>query len=42
MAEHHGAFGDDTFGRWAEKIARFFGTPQYIIGRFHAALTPRA
>lgn len=32
-AEHHGAFGQDTFGRVAEKIARFFGTPQYIIGQ---------
>lgn len=31
--ERHGAFGQDTFGRVAEKIARFFGTPQYIIGQ---------
>ena len=31
--EHHGAFGEDTFGRMAEKTARFFGTPQYIIGQ---------
>jgi uncharacterized membrane protein len=30
---HHGAFGEDTFGRFAEKTARFFGTPQYIIGQ---------
>jgi len=30
---HHGAFGEDTFGRVSEKIARFFGTPQYIIGQ---------
>ena len=30
---HHGAFGQDLFGRWAERIARFFGTPQYIIGQ---------
>ena len=30
---HHGAFGDDTFGRFAEKTARFFGTPRYIIGQ---------
>ena len=29
----HGAFGDDTFGRFAEKTARLFGTPQYIIGQ---------
>jgi uncharacterized membrane protein len=28
-----GAFGQDTFGRVSEKIARFFGTPQYIIGQ---------
>ena len=33
MAEHHGAFGDDEFGRRAEKLARFFGTPQYILGQ---------
>ena len=31
--EHHGAFGQDAFGRWAEKTARFFGTPQYIVGQ---------
>jgi uncharacterized membrane protein len=31
--EHHGAFGQDAFGRWAEKAARFFGTPQYIVGQ---------
>lgn len=30
---HHGAFGSDTFGRIAERIARFFGTPQYIVGQ---------
>jgi uncharacterized membrane protein len=29
----HGAFGQDAFGRRAEKIARFFGTPQYILGQ---------
>lgn len=33
MPNHHGAFGDDTFGRFAEKTARFFGTPRYIIGQ---------
>jgi len=27
------AFGDDAFGRRAERAARFFGTPQYIIGQ---------
>jgi uncharacterized membrane protein len=31
--ERHTAFGEDTFGRAAEKTARFFGTPQYIIGQ---------
>ena len=31
--EHHGAFGEDAFGRRAEQIARFFGTPQYILGQ---------
>jgi uncharacterized membrane protein len=30
---HHGAFGDDAFGRFAEKTARFFGTPRYIVGQ---------
>jgi len=29
----HGAFGNDAFGRIAEKAARFFGTPQYILGQ---------
>jgi len=32
-AEHHSAFGQDPFGRAAENTARFFGTPQYIIGQ---------
>ena len=31
--EHHGTFGPDVFGRGAEHAARFFGTPQYIIGQ---------
>ena len=31
--EHHGAFGQDAFGRSAEKVARFLGTPQYIVGQ---------
>src|SRR5436309_14004342 len=31
--EHHGAFGEDAFGRRAEKIARFLGTPNYIFGQ---------
>jgi len=30
---NHSAFGDDPFGRFAEKTARFFGTPRYIIGQ---------
>jgi uncharacterized membrane protein len=29
----HSAFGDDAFGRVAEKTARFFGTPRYILGQ---------
>jgi uncharacterized membrane protein len=36
LAQHEhlrGAFGNDTFGRGAEKAARFFGTPQYILGQ---------
>jgi uncharacterized membrane protein len=28
-----GTFGDDTFGRFAERAARFLGTPRYIIGQ---------
>jgi uncharacterized membrane protein len=32
--EHlRGAFGNDGFGRVAERCARFFGTPQYILGQ---------
>src|SRR5919201_5600336 len=31
--EHHGTFGEDAFGRGAEHGARFFGTPQYIVGQ---------
>ena len=31
--EHHSPFGHDPFGRAAERAARFFGTPQYIIGQ---------
>jgi uncharacterized membrane protein len=27
------AFGEDDFGRRAEKAARFFGTPKYILGQ---------
>jgi len=32
-AHVHGAFGQDSFGRGAERAARFFGTPQYILGQ---------
>jgi uncharacterized membrane protein len=32
-ATRHGAFGQDRFGRAAERAARFFGTPQYIVGQ---------
>ena len=31
--QHHGTFGPDEFGRRAEQAARFFGTPQYILGQ---------
>ena len=31
--EVHAPFGADRFGTIAERIARFFGTPQYIIGQ---------
>jgi uncharacterized membrane protein len=29
----HGAFGNDRFGILAERFARFFGTPRFIIGQ---------
>ncbi len=29
----HGPFGADRFGAASEKVARFFGTPLYIIGQ---------
>jgi uncharacterized membrane protein len=28
-----GTFGDDAFGRNAERVARFFGTPRYLIAQ---------
>ena len=31
--QHHGTSAQDTFGRGAEHAARFFGTPQYILGQ---------
>lgn len=34
MREHlHGPFGNDRFGQVAERFARFFGTPQFILGQ---------
>ena len=36
--ELHGAFGNDAFGRLAESAARFFGTPQYIVGQTVAVI----
>jgi uncharacterized membrane protein len=30
---HHGAFGNDRFGIVAERFARFFGTPRFIVGQ---------
>ncbi len=30
---HHGAFGNDRFGILAERFARFFGTPRFIVGQ---------
>jgi uncharacterized membrane protein len=32
-ADLHGAFGTDRFGSVAEKVARSFGTPQYIVSQ---------
>jgi uncharacterized membrane protein len=29
----HPAFGPDRFGQRAERLARFFGTPKYILGQ---------
>jgi uncharacterized membrane protein len=34
MVEHvHSPFGNDRFGRLAERFARFFGTPRFIIAQ---------
>ncbi len=30
---HHGTFGNDRFGILAERFARAFGTPRFIIGQ---------
>ena len=35
---HRGAFGDDPFGKQAERIARFFGTPRYILAQTVAVI----
>src|SRR5271154_2973238 len=32
-ADHHSPFGGDTFGVQAERFARFFGTPTFILGQ---------
>lgn len=29
----HGPFGEGDFGRLAERFARFFGTPKFIVGQ---------
>lgn len=31
--EHGGTFGSGGFGAFGERIARFFGTPQYLIAQ---------
>jgi uncharacterized membrane protein len=34
MSDHaHSPFGTDRFGRAAERFARFFGTPKFILGQ---------
>ena len=33
LASHAGAFGSDRFGVAAERFARFFGTPRFILGQ---------
>ena len=32
-SDHHSPFGGDRFGILAERFARFFGTPNFIIGQ---------
>ena len=32
-AQHGATFGGDAFGQFAERAARVFGTPQYIVGQ---------
>jgi uncharacterized membrane protein len=31
--DHHSPFGSDKFGTEAERFARFFGTPTFIVGQ---------
>jgi uncharacterized membrane protein len=33
LGTHSGPFGNDRFGLLAERFARFFGTPQFIIAQ---------
>jgi uncharacterized membrane protein len=34
MSDHaHSPFGSDRFGQSAERFARFFGTPRFIVGQ---------
>jgi uncharacterized membrane protein len=34
MSDHaHSPFGSDRFGGAAERFARFFGTPRFILGQ---------
>lgn len=34
MSDHaHSPFDSDRFGRAAERFARFFGTPKFILGQ---------
>jgi uncharacterized membrane protein len=37
-ADMHGAFGADRFGVLAERLARFFGTPKYILSQTFVVL----
>ena len=30
---YHAPFGSDPFGQQAERLARFFGTPRYLLGQ---------
>ena len=39
MAHAPSVFGEDRFARGAERAARFFGTPQYIVGQTAMVVT---